>query len=799
MDKKEQGLHYLYAAILSFLVVYNVYSAWTDDLLRTGHIGHTVWVPLLYLSTLSGSQGQACVRNHDTVKPADSTARSNVNNAYYGHTANSKETQQGLFKLISFCSPYTCNFLQRPYTNPIFRSMSNTPVGPRTASLDDSNLECWGASFLNNSGWSGTIQTESDLDIIAVGDTQRLFGQRNNRRQSIMDEILLADLGTTHMQSPIRHVSTLNSTTPPQLPDNRPKGRNARIPSDSSASGAQVNIQHKSGNDGIAEIIASIQASEKKIMGQQADEFKLLRDDVNKTHNELLNRLEAHEARSNERFEKVDDQINTLTTGQKDQSNKIAQFKCEIDSRISQLEGKIEAFSISDFNDYLNIVTKDGVFKSPRIFNLVVEGLNSDTSIPLENKIIQLLRKCVNDIDKGEIKFIGRRKRQKPRIINGCAMPDPVLVCLSSALRRNEILRNKNKLRGENCYIDPDDRYPVIRIKSFLRRVAKYCNELEGEGYAKHTGVRIVINNITFSGLDLLNISAVYIPKSMEMRELRDLQKIIREEYAVKQPQMQPIQPQISSDQITSNSEYNGASLKRVDITLSNGMYTTQQGLIIATNECILSRNHCRSIMYEGRIFMCLDHLFLWLKCIELGDKQLVMSIEQEKSMANVYRLTLGLYGGANWKSQRLEVMLFALEIAFAFDDDRSDALESTGEVCIIEGSRSIVWGGGADHDSIVYTDGGFDGLNEYGTCLVIIRSRRRDPDYVLHDGLGACGNQQTSTLVTEEKEDAEKNDIQDEEDLNQIVLLLHLYVCPVVLYQQLCPCFVDAAVNLIH
>lgn len=72
--------------------------------------------------------------------------------------------------------------------------------------------------------------------------------------------------------------------------------------------------------------------------------------------------------------------------------------------------------------------------------------------------------------------------------------------------------------------------------------------------------------------------------------------------------------------------------------------------------------------------------------------------------------------------------MVLAVEIAFDQDEGRKQSLLDTGNLQIVEASNDNNWGGGEPMDSPAYYDGTFDGCNNYGLALTLVRNKYTDP-----------------------------------------------------------------------
>ena len=468
-------------------------------------------------------------------------------------------------------------------------------------------------------------------------------------------------------------------------------------------------------------------------METQDEKSRLLEGKLKQNEERDMNRsnridglAEALKKKSEETHKELEDIKRRLS----EQNSELLTLRNSQNVRTAPLPGNIGPPNHEDPSDQWN--------KNPRL-NVIIEGLPENEDENLNEKIKQLCEKMGEDIDQCNIVAAWRIKRKIP-LVN---KPNPVKICFANYQTKEQIMRSKYKLRPtpetSRIWINHDESIAVRRAKGRARFIASFSRKKGSQ--AELTPRGIVLDSVFYSFENLDSIPSIYIPPAnLDIRAPAEhniapreqpLQKPINraEEPAawVRTPQSrQPIEPISLEDQTRRNNNASKHSPKIARTKKVQKMRLTASGLVYSGPTAIFSHLYKAQFKIDDTPYNSVEQKIQYEKAMMADDIQaaeLIMNTQDTwtiKDIGNRVKVT------KEYLDNRLHIARIGNVAKFRDNPDLMEALLETGDLNLIEGTKSAFWGGGEEYESDAYDNEDIHGKNHQGYMVIGIRTTER-------------------------------------------------------------------------
>ena len=381
--------------------------------------------------------------------------------------------------------------------------------------------------------------------------------------------------------------------------------------------------------------------------------------------------------------------------------------------------------------------------RSPKL-NVVIEGLSESEDENLNEKIMLLCAKMGEEIDQRDILSAWRLKRRVPIGKN----PNPVKICFANYHTKERIMSSKFKLKKqpgtENIWINHDETTVVRRAKGRARFIASYSRKKGSQVQITPSG--IILDSVFYSYENLDRIPSIYIPPTSLRVPLAPPPTTTKN---VIEPMVQsiptpvnhadvPIQPignpqrvpAIEPFQVTNstspgnNSKRNSPRIPRTKLVQK--MKLTASGLVYSGPTAIFSHLYKASFTIDNTPYNSVEQKIQYEKAMMAEDIQSAELIMQTQDTWTIKKIGDRVKVTKEYIDNRLHIARIGNEAKYCDNPDLMEALIETGDLNLIEGTKSSFWGGGEPYESQAYDDEDVHGKNHQGYMLVDLRTNER-------------------------------------------------------------------------
>ena len=414
------------------------------------------------------------------------------------------------------------------------------------------------------------------------------------------------------------------------------------------------------------------------------------------------------------------------------------------------------------------------------ILNIVVEGLGEDENEDLPHKLILLCESIGVSLIPTDITNSFRITRRIP--IPG--RPNPTKFTLRDITVKERIMANKISLRDREdlsgIWINHDESTLVRRARGRARHIASFARKKGSQVQLGHRGITL---DYVFYAIDKLDtIPSIYIPPNTltipthftqagtttainnsrvsntpELGNTRPTDQISLPPPTWQQssrvtpttqntepPHMQstmttgpsrlvPLQlpARLSADGIDPlqqlapqpNNQNKSARPKTVPL---KKMKETKAGLVYSGPTARFSHLYKVEIIIDSKPYNSVEQKLQYEKAMLARKFKIAADIMAEKETHKIKILGDKIPLTKKWIEMRLPLSARANEAKFNQHKFLMDALLSTGDTRLIEGTTSAFWGGGAHYDSPAYDLGDTHGKNNQGLIIEGVRHNAR-------------------------------------------------------------------------
>ena len=348
------------------------------------------------------------------------------------------------------------------------------------------------------------------------------------------------------------------------------------------------------------------------------------------------------------------------------------------------------------------------------------------------------------DIDQRDITDAWRIKRRVPLGKN----PNPVKISLVNLHVKGKIMASKYKLRQcqdtTKIWINHDEPPMIRRAKGRARFIASYSRK---KGSQAETTMRgIILDSVFYSYDNLDKIPSIYIPpktlhiptgqtsntldtppEPMEQSQTRSVNQNDAAAFGPTTPQnKQAIEPILVGAESNVKINARGQSPKIPRSKRSQKMKLTASGLVYSGPTAIFSHLYKASFTIDNTPYNSVEQKIQFEKAMMANDIQASELIMKTQDTWEIKQIGDRVKVTKEYIDNRLHIARIGNVAKFRDNPDLMEALIETGDLNLIEGSKSSFWGGGEPYESTAYDNEDVHGKNHQGYMMVDLRTNER-------------------------------------------------------------------------